>query len=98
MDLTPPAPPRDLVAVLAGGDVRLAWAPSPDADVARYVVYRTDARGAVTRVGLHRAALDHPRRPRRSPPGRYRYVVTAQDASARANESARSNEASVTVP
>jgi len=32
------------------------------------------------------------------PPGTYRYVVTAQDTSARANESRHSNEATVTVP
>jgi len=32
------------------------------------------------------------------PPGTYRYAVTAQDASVRANESARSNEVDVTVP
>jgi hypothetical protein len=32
------------------------------------------------------------------PPGRYRYAVTAQDTSARANESTRSNEVAVTVP
>jgi len=32
------------------------------------------------------------------PPGAYRYAVTAQDATARATESARSAEVSVTVP
>jgi hypothetical protein len=32
------------------------------------------------------------------PAGRYRYVVTAQDASVRANESERSNEVAVAVP
>ena len=31
-------------------------------------------------------------------PGQYRYTVTAQDASARANESRPSTEVSVTVP
>jgi len=31
-------------------------------------------------------------------PGTYRYAVTAQDTSVRANESARSNEVTVTVP
>jgi hypothetical protein len=97
LDLTPPAPPRDLVAVLAGADVQLAWAASPDPDVARYVVYRTDARGATTRVGSAvppaTTLVD-----RGVPPGRYRYAVTAQDASIRGNESPRSSEASVVVP
>jgi hypothetical protein len=32
------------------------------------------------------------------PPGRYRYTVTARDGGARANESARSNEVTVSVP
>jgi hypothetical protein len=32
------------------------------------------------------------------PPGTYRYAVTAQDASVRANQSAHSNEVDVTVP
>ena len=97
LDLTPPAPPRDLVAVVAGADVRLSWAPSPDADVARYVVYRTDERGVTTRVGSatppSTTLVD-----RGVPPGRYRYAVTAQDGSARANESPRSGDASVAVP
>jgi hypothetical protein len=96
-DLTPPAPPRDLVAVLAGADVRLSWAASPDADVARYVVYRTDERGMTTRVGSAvppaTTLVD-----RDVPRGRYRYAVTAQDASARGNESLRSSEANVAVP
>jgi hypothetical protein len=35
---------------------------------------------------------------RNVPPGTYRYTVTAQDASARANESGPSNEVTVTVP
>lgn len=96
-DLTAPAAPRDLVAVVAGADVRLSWAVSPDPDVARYVVYRTDARGTVVRAGSavppSTTLVD-----RDVPPGRYRYSVTAQDGSARANESVRSAEASVTVP
>lgn len=97
VDLTPPAPPHDLVGILVGGDVRLSWAASPDADVARYVVYRTDSRGTITRVGSavppSTTLVD-----RSVSPGSYRYAVTAQDTSARANESARSNEVSVTVP
>jgi hypothetical protein len=97
LDRTPPAPPANLVAVAAGGDVRLSWAPSPDPDVARYIVYRTDARGVTTRAGSSEPPgttfVD-----RAVAPGAYRYAVTAQDRSARANESARSNEATVVAP
>jgi hypothetical protein len=96
LDTTPPGAPQRLVAVVVGGDVRLAWVPG-DTDVARYVIYRADARGTFARIGST------------TPPGTtyvdrgvaagaYRYVVTAQDASSSANESARSNEASATVP
>jgi hypothetical protein len=62
---------------------------------ARYVVYRADSRRLTGR--LHRPPattfVD-----RAVPAGAYRYVVTAQDASARANESARSNAATAVVP
>jgi fibronectin type 3 domain-containing protein len=96
-DLTPPGPPGHLVAVAAAGDVRLSWAPSPDPDVGRYVVYRTDPRGGTTRAGSIEAPaatfVD-----RAVAPGTYRYAVTAQDRSARGNESARSNEATVVAP
>lgn len=96
-DLTPPAPPAALVAVPSQRTVRLSWTPSPDTDVAGYVVYRAGADGPFVRVGSVRAPgttfTD-----RDVPAGGYRYAVTAQDASVRANESRRSNEASVTVP
>lgn len=96
-DQTPPAPPRDLIAIPAGRSVRLSWGPSPDADVAAYVVYRAVPGGPFTRVGTARPpanvfADDG------VPPGTYRYVVTALDAGARPNESRPSNEVEVTLP
>jgi hypothetical protein len=96
-DVTPPAQPGNLVAIPSAGTVRLSWTPGLDADLAVYVVYRADESGAFVRVGSVRVPgttfTD-----RDLAPGRYRYAVTAQDASARANESVRSNEVSVTVP
>lgn len=96
-DMTPPAPPSNLVAVPSEGVVRLAWSPSPDADVAAYIVYRADAGGLLVRVGSTRPPstvfLD-----RNVPRGVHRYVVTAEDSAVRPNESGRSNEVSVTVP
>lgn len=94
---TPPAPAADLAAVASRGEVRLSWKPSPAPDVALYIVYRA-ARGVPPmRVGSVRPPattfLD-----RNVPSGTYRYTVTAQDASARANESAPSNEVTVSVP
>jgi len=94
---TAPAPPANLVAIPSAGEVRLSWTASPAADVGAYVVYRAAGRGAFGRVGSVRPPattfVD-----RGLPPGRYRYVVTAQDTSTRANESVRSNEVAASVP
>jgi hypothetical protein len=96
-DVTPPPAPSNLVAIPSQGVVRLSWTPRPETDVGAYVVYRAGDGGAFERVGSVRAPgstfTDRDLRP-----GAYRYAVTAQDTSARANESARSNEANVTVP
>jgi fibronectin type 3 domain-containing protein len=95
--MTPPSAPRNLVAIPSEGTVRLAWDASPEPDVAAYVVYRADARGVFTRIGSTRPPttvfVD-----REAPRGAQRYAVTAEDSAARPNESARSNEVSVTVP
>jgi hypothetical protein len=94
---TPPSPPAELVAVPSRGEVRLAWRPGPEPDVATYVIYRAVPGAPPTRVGSVRPPgttfVD-----RAVPPGTYRYTVTAQDATARANESRPSNEVIVTVP
>src|SRR5262245_11250556 len=96
-DVTPPSAPRNLVAIPSAATVRMRWDPSPEADVARYIVYRAAAGGDFVRVGSV------------VPPstvftdtnvaaGSYRYVVTSIDASVQPNESGRSNEVSVSVP
>jgi hypothetical protein len=94
---TPPAPPTDLVATPSANTIRLSWLPSRDPNVAGYVVYRAGPTGEIVRVGSVRAPattfVD-----RDLTPGTYRYAVTAQDATARANESGPSNEVSVTLP
>jgi len=94
---TPPAAPTNLVAAPSANAVRLSWAASPDPNVAAYVVYRAAPGGVPVRIGSVRtpATTFTDRDVSR---GTYRYTVTAQDASARANESARSNEVTVTVP
>jgi fibronectin type 3 domain-containing protein len=92
---TAPAPPTDLTAAAAGTIARLAWRASPEA--ATYVIYRATGAGPFVRIGSVRVPVttfvD-----RDVPPGTYRYAVSAQDASARANESARSGEVTVTLP
>lgn len=97
VDMTPPAAPTDLVAVPATGSVRLSWRASPDADVAAYIIYRAAPGGALVRMGSVRAPatafVD-----REVPSGTWRYAVSAQDTSSRANESPRSSEVAVTLP
>jgi fibronectin type 3 domain-containing protein len=97
VDVTPPSPPRDLVAILSDGTVRLSWLPSPEPDVAAYVVYRADGGAAAQRIGRvpvpGTTFVD-----RNVGRGQHRYAVTAQDSGTRANESARSREVTVDVP
>ena len=96
-DMTPPSAPANLVAIPAARTVRLSWAPSPERDVAGYVVYRAAGGGGLARIGST-AAPSTVFVDAGVPPGRYRYTVTARDGGARANESARSNEVTVSVP
>ena len=96
-DVTPPRPATALVAIASERAVRLSWTPSPDPDVIAYVIYRTTRDGSFERVGSVRAPATT-FTDRDVAAGAYRYAVTAQDSSARANESLRSNEVSVTVP
>jgi hypothetical protein len=96
-DTTPPRPPTDLVAVPSPGMVRLSWRPSPDADVARYAIYRAERTGSFQRIGTAEpiAGLYTDRT---AVPGRqYRYAVTALDSARTPNESPRSNEVSMTA-
>jgi uncharacterized protein len=96
-DMTPPAAPTGLVAIPSVATVRLAWNPSPEPDVAGYVIYRTDARGERARVGRTATPgtvfID-----RDVPAGTYRYTVTAIDGASRPNESPPTAVVSVTVP
>jgi hypothetical protein len=96
-DMVAPSPPRELVAVPTGADVRLIWIGSPEPDVAAYVIYRASEAGAFERVGSVPAPgtsfVD-----RAVPPGRHRYAVTALDGGARPNESGRSQEALAATP
>jgi predicted small lipoprotein YifL/predicted phage tail protein len=98
-DRTPPAQPRGLVAVIAGPAVRLAWDAVPDADLAGYRVYRSTTAGRghqpITPAPVAATTyVDGDVRPGQT----YYYVVTAVDASRRANESVPSPEASATLP
>jgi predicted small lipoprotein YifL len=93
-----PTPPRNLVAVPASGELRLAWTPSPEASVAFYAIYRAAGAGPPIRIATTPAAsttfVDRDVRPGAT----YRYTVTAIDDAHRPNESAPSNQVTVTLP
>ncbi len=96
-DVTPPSPPANLVGIASQGIVRLSWSPSPEADVATYIVYRAPESGGFERIGSTTAPATT-YADRTVTRGTYRYAVTAQDRAARPNESRRSNEVRVTLP
>jgi len=97
VDTTPPRPPTEVVGVPSEGTVRLVWLGSPDPDVGRYIVYRGREGGPLERVGST-AAPGTTFTDRGVAVGRWRYAVSAQDTSSRANESVRSAEVTVAVP
>ena len=95
---TPPRPPENLVAVPTGGAVGLAWNPSRGRPLALYSVYRAAEGGEFERIGTiapERTTYTD-RDVQRG--ATYRYAVTATDETRQANESARSNEVTVTMP
>jgi hypothetical protein len=98
VDTTPASAPTRLIGIPAEGSVRLAWNASPEEDVALYAVYRAEGTGTFLRIATtQRITTVYTDRGVQS--GRtYRYAVTALDRARQANESARSNEVSVTVP
>ena len=77
--------------------MRLSWRPSPEPDVARYVIYRAAPGGTFVRVG----SVTPPATTfvdRDVPSGRWRYAVSAEDGGSRKNESPRSTDVAVSVP
>lgn len=99
MDLTPPAPPRSLVAVPGPGVVSLNWDASTEPDLLGYLVYRLEP-PALTPVRLTESPLQATTFVDRAvrAGATYVYTVTAADRSPRRNESAPSAEAQITLP
>jgi len=95
-DLTPPAPPLNLVAVRTDKGVELRWEPSPAPDLAGYRVYRIRA-GEASPVLLNTKLVQQPYFvDTQARPGQtYYYAVTAVDNARPSNESQPSEEAAV---
>jgi hypothetical protein len=99
MDLTPPAPPRRLVAVPAPDAVALSWDANAEPDLLGYLVYRREPPTLnpirLTETPLRATTFTD----RRIRPGvSYLYTVTAVDRSPGRNESAPSPEVSASLP
>ena len=99
-DVFPPAVPSGLQAVFSGPGqspfIDLVWAPVTDADLAGYNVYRHEADGEPVKLNSEPLKTPSYRDDHVTGGKRYLYSVTSLDF--RGNESARSDEASETVP
>ncbi|MBI3084753.1 MAG: hypothetical protein HYY88_03345 [candidate division NC10 bacterium] len=99
VDLTPPGPPRGLVAIPGPGAVALSWNANTEPDLLGYLVYRLEP-PALTSSRLTETPVQTTTfTDRTARPGvTYLYTVTAVDRSPRRNESAPSSEVTVTLP
>jgi hypothetical protein len=99
-DIFPPAVPAGLQAVASGEGqkpfVDLIWAPVTNADLAGYNVYRREPDGTATKLSSDLVKAPAYRDAAVTPGKTYLYSVSAVDV--RGNESAKSEEASETVP
>ena len=99
-DVYPPAVPTGLQAAFSGPGqppfIDLVWAPNTDADLAGYNVYRYEPGGQAVKVNQELVKSPAFRDSNVSAGKTYLYTVSAVDA--RGNESARSEEASESVP
>jgi hypothetical protein len=99
-DVYPPAVPTGLQAVFSGPGqapfIDLLWAPDSDADLAGYNVYRRENGGQAAKINSDLVKTPAFRDTHVEAGKAYQYAVTAVDE--RGNESARSAEASETVP
>jgi hypothetical protein len=104
-DIFPPAVPTGVQAVFSGNfagqqpSIDLTWNPDTDRDLAGYFIYRRNANDPATTIRrLNQQAIAAPayRDPDIQPGNTYVYSISATDQ--RNNESARSEEASESVP
>jgi hypothetical protein len=99
-DVFPPTVPTGLQAVYSGEGqqpfIDLIWAPDPDADLAGYNVYRREENGQPAKINSELVKAPAYRDSNAQSGKKYLYSVSAVDV--RGNESARSEEASESVP
>ncbi|HIC92239.1 MAG TPA: hypothetical protein EYP21_09330 [Syntrophaceae bacterium] len=93
IDLKPPAPPKDLVAIPFDWGIELRWERNKEPDVLGYYIYRR-AEGEIFSKRINDQIVTEVRyRDKRvSPNNKYHYSVTALDNSPQRNESRPSEE------
>jgi hypothetical protein len=97
-DVFPPAAPSGLSGVSSGGVVALIWDPTPDADLAGYLVLRAEAPGETLRPITAAPITDTAYRDTAVVPGvRYVYAIVAVDRASPPNMSAQSARVEVTA-
>jgi predicted small lipoprotein YifL len=87
VDLTPPAPPSNLIAVIRQEGVQLHWQASIAKDIAGYYIYRRGADDKWQRIASTDAGTITYTDLTELEPGTYSYKVTAFDTGLRRNES-----------
>jgi fibronectin type 3 domain-containing protein len=93
VDLTPPVPPRELVAIPFDWGIELRWERNEEPDVAGYYIYRKVDGEIFPQCINERMTKEVSYRDERvSPNKKYHYFVTAVDSSPHRNESQPSEE------
>lgn len=95
-DDSPPAPVAGLSVTPVPQGILLSWSPSPDPDLAGYVVYRGTSEGELDPLTAQLLLTSSYTDTETSPGTTYFYAVTAVDESG--NESAVAQAAQVTTP
>ncbi len=98
VDMTPPAPPANLVAVSRQQGVQLHWQATTSADVAGYYIYRQGPEGTWQRIATTSAGAITYADQNDLPSGIYTYRITAFDKGIRRNESEPSPTVTYTKP
>jgi hypothetical protein len=99
VDTFPPAPPEGLAAAAERTLIRLFWTPSPEADLAGYLIYRREGdQGEFVKITPQPIMESTYADTSAAGGARYSYVVTAVDSASPPNESDRSEAASERIP
>ncbi len=98
VDMTPPTPPSNLLAVVRQDGVQLHWQASTATDVDGYYIYRQSGVGDWKRIARVDAGAITYADNSELAPGAYNYRVTAFDKGARRNESQPSQPVTYTKP